>query len=121
MPPGDPQPPVPEAETRRAAPAWRRRTEGETVLGVCVAVLVATALQWFLPERLSPGPRWLVPALAIGLLIAVVSLHPGRMSRRTVWGRAVGVTLLILLGLSNLISGVLLVLEIVGQRPGTSD
>ncbi len=89
------------------------------MLGVFLTVLVAAALQWFLPDRLSLGPRWLVPSLAFVLLVFVLSLHPRRMNRRTRWGRAVGITLLVVLGLSNLLSGVLLVLEIVGERQGS--
>src|SRR6266496_3086890 len=104
-----------------ATPAWRSRTEGETILGVSLVVLIAAVLQWFLPERLSPGPRWLVPALAVMLLAVVATLHPHRMNRRTKWGRLVGVALLVVLGLSNLMSGVFLVLEMVGERHGTDD
>jgi uncharacterized membrane protein len=105
----------------RPTPAWRSHTEGETILGASLIVLVAATLQWFLPERLSPGPRWLVPALAVILLAVVASLHPHRMNRRTRWGRSVGVALLVVLGLSNLTSGVFLVLEMVGERNGTDD
>ena len=104
-----------------AVPAWRRHTEGETVAGVALAVLAAAVLQWFLAPRLTIGPRWLVPSIALVLLVLVVSTHPHRMHRRSILGRILGLTLLAVVAVANLIAGVRLVLEIVGKRTGSND
>jgi uncharacterized membrane protein len=102
-------------------PAWRRHTDGETIVGVAFAVSVAAALQWFLAPRLTVGPRALVPSIALVLLVLVVSTHPHRMHRRSTLGRILGLTLLAVIAAANLISGIRLVLEIVGKRTGSKD
>jgi uncharacterized membrane protein len=69
--PGKPYPPPPRSE-----PAWPAEA----------AVLAAIALQMALPERVTPGPFWLLPALEAILLIGLVfasprqleGMHPGR-------------------------------------------
>src|SRR6476619_888711 len=58
-------------------PAWRRLTEGEARWPVAIAVAAALAMQFFLPDRLVLGPRWLFPSLGGALLIAIMATNPG--------------------------------------------
>jgi hypothetical protein len=44
-------------------------------------VVAASALQMALPGWLSLGPQWLLPALELGLLCALVASSPGRLER----------------------------------------
>ncbi len=62
-----------------------------------LAVLAAIALQLFLPERLTFGPTWLLPALEAGLLVGLSLASPRRLEgehpvRR---GLALGMTALV--------------------------
>ncbi len=62
-----------------------------------------------LPGRLSPGPHWLLPALELALLCALVASSPGRLERRSGALRAGGLALAGLLSLANAASAALLV------------
>jgi hypothetical protein len=54
-----------------------------------------------LPPWLAFGPHWLLPALEIGLLSALVASGPGRLERRSAALRAGGLVLAGLLSLTN--------------------
>jgi len=71
--------------------------------------VTASGLQMALPEWLSLGPHWLLPALQLALLCALVASSPGRLERRSVALRAGGLALAGLLSLANAISAALLV------------
>ena len=40
-------------------------------------------LPFFMPDQLTPGPRWLLPALLFALLVTMLVLDPGRIDRRS--------------------------------------
>ena len=94
-----------------AAP-WQRATRGESRWPAVIAVLAASALQMALPGWLSLGPHWLLPALELGLLCALVTSSPGRLERRSAALRTCGLALAGLLSLANAISTALLVNEL---------
>ena len=94
-----------------AAP-WQRATRGESRWPAVIAVVAASALQMALPGWLSLGPHWLLPALELGLLCALVTSSPGRLERRSAALRAGGLALAGLLSLANAISTALLVNEL---------
>jgi len=75
-------------------------------------VVTASGLQMALPEWLSLRPHWLLPALQLGLLCALVASSPGRLERRSATLRAGGLALAGLLSLANAISAALLVNEL---------
>jgi uncharacterized membrane protein len=75
-------------------------------------VVAASALQMALPGWLSLGPHWLLPALELGLLCALVTSSPGRLERRSAALRAGGLALAGLLSLANATSAALLVNEL---------
>lgn len=115
------QEPAPPSPDHHHVPAWRRHTEGETIVGCCLAVIAVSALHWFLNDELSLGPRWLVPAVSAVLLVVLVGLHPHRMRRQSTSGRIVGLVMLTVLALANVTAGARLVSQILGRKGGSSD
>jgi len=91
-----------------AAPA-QRRIRRENRWPAAVAVLAASGLQMTLPPWLAFGPHWLLPAMEIGLLGALVASSPGRLERRSAALQAGGLTLAGLLSLTNATFAILLV------------
>ena len=93
---------------------------GEARLPAVVAVLVAIALQAALPNRLVLGPRLVLPALELLLLIPLVVINPVRMTRSTRWSRPVSLVLVLLIALANTVVLVLLVKALVdgGAKDG---
>jgi uncharacterized membrane protein len=55
-----------------SAPAWLRITEVEQRGAAALSVVVAIVLQLALPDTLTFGPQWLLPALEALLLVALV-------------------------------------------------
>jgi hypothetical protein len=93
-------------------PAWRRETPGERRWPSLVAVIVAVVLQLLLPQSLVLQPRWLLPAVEIGLLVALWLANPVRMERRHPLIRIAGLCLVGAMSLANLISAGLLVAQL---------
>jgi hypothetical protein len=46
-----------------------------------VALVALAALYWSLPERLTPGPNWIVPAVIAVLLVPIILAHRRRIHR----------------------------------------
>lgn len=104
------------AAARRPAGDGAPRSHDPGVRGVrrwpgLVAIGVALALYVVLPERLTAGPRWVLPALGVALIAGVLlatprrSRHVHRLSVR----RALGFALLGLVAFANVVSLALLV------------
>jgi hypothetical protein len=64
-------------------PAWKRPTRGEARWPVALAILVAVGLQWATPTDLAFDPRWLLPAVELALLAALVVTNPFRLDRES--------------------------------------
>jgi hypothetical protein len=90
-------------------PAWRRRTDGEQRWWVALAILAAVILQALLPDRFVLHPRYVLPAIELGALLALVISHPERMSRRTRGVRIASQLLFALVAANNAVSVGLLV------------
>jgi uncharacterized membrane protein len=82
-------------------PAWRRRTLGEQRWNGAVAVLCMILLQLFLPERLSLGGRWLLPAIELIIIGVLIAAIPGRKERRSALLRMIGLVLISVASLGN--------------------
>jgi uncharacterized membrane protein len=93
-------------------PAWRRHTDGEQRWPSGVAILCMIALQYSLPDRLTIGPRWLMPAIELVLIGVLFAANPGRLRRSTMPLRVCGLWLIGIASISNGASVVLLVLGI---------
>jgi hypothetical protein len=80
----------------------RRTAEGENRLPPALAVLVAASAYAFLPQSVLFVPRYVIPAIEIALLIALVATNPRRMTRQTRWSRTAAVMLVVVMIGANL-------------------
>jgi hypothetical protein len=71
------------------------------------------ALQWLLPDRLTPGPRWLLPAIEAALVVVLHAADPGRLRRDTPALRMVALGLITVVSLGTVYSVAMLVRDIV--------
>jgi uncharacterized membrane protein len=102
-------------------PAWKRPTRGEARWQAALAVAVAVALQYPLPDKLVlVHPDWLLPTLQALLLIALVAASPRRINIQSRAIRLTGLTLAALLSLANAYSVVRLVVDLVQGTEGNS-
>ncbi len=99
-------------------PAWRRVTRGEPRWPVTLGMIAAVAMQASLPDRVATRPRWLLPGVALVLLIALVSSHTPRIERRSPALRTLSLVLIGVLSLANAWSAAQLVVALV---QGTAD
>jgi uncharacterized membrane protein len=93
--------------------AEKREHPGESRYPAAAAILVAIALYLLLPSALVVGPRYLVPALELMLLVPLLVGNPRRMTRESRALRWVSIGLLLLIAAANLSSLVLLVDQLV--------
>lgn len=70
---------------------------GERRLPPTLALLVAIVLPFLMPQRLSGGPRWLVPTLEAAILVGLVVADPGRIDRRSAVIRQLSIALIVVL------------------------
>lgn len=98
-------------------PAWLRRTPGEHRWPAALAVVVAIVLQVVLPDRMVPQARYLLPALEVAMLVALLAANPFRVDRESALLRLAGLALTGLVAVSNGWSAVLLVLDLVAGQP----
>lgn len=96
-----------------ALPAWRRATAGETRWPAAGVVVGTLALQLALPDRVVLRPWWLLPAVSVLLLVALLLINPGRMGEFSRVERIVSLVLLALVSATTAASAVRLVLGIV--------
>lgn len=58
-----------------------------------ITVAVAVVLPFLLPERFTPGPRWLIPLIEGILLVAMMFADPGRIDKRSARVRRIRIAL----------------------------
>jgi len=104
-----------------SVPAWKRPTQGEARWQVSIAVAVAVALQFPLPDRLVLlRPVWLLPALEGLLALGLVMANPRRINRESRAVRVASLTLAALLSLANAWSVARLVTGLVQGTEGNN-
>ena len=101
-------------EDLEARPFWRRLTRGERRLPFALAFVVMIALQLTLPERYSLGARWVLPAIEVVVIGALVAANPGRPERRTPMLRRLSLSLIAVASLGTAWSVAKLVTVIAG-------
>ena len=80
-----------------------------------VALTVAVVFYVVLPDTLTFGPRWLVPALEVAVAVPLLIGHRmGRIGERPGW-RVLAVAVIALINLANIVSVGLLVSHILGS------
>jgi hypothetical protein len=122
--PTSPPPPTgrwAEQLRRFEPPAWRRRTRGEPRWAVMLVLLVAICVQLALPDRLTISPHWLLPALELLLMAALVVADPHlRVERHTPLLRTLGLMLAGAVSVANGGSAGLLVHDLLRGDSGVS-
>ena len=103
-------------EVARIEPAWRRVTAGEHRAPVTLAVLAMIALQTRVPEQFSIFSWWVLPALELGILAALMLANPGRIGAS---GRVLHGLSLLLIAIASLANGWAAVVLVVGLVHGT--
>jgi uncharacterized membrane protein len=95
-------------------PFWRGLTRGEQRWPFALAFVVMIALQLTLPERYSLGAWWVLPAIEVVVIGALVAANPGRLERRTPMLRRLSLALIGVASLGTAWSVGKLVTAIVG-------
>ncbi|MFJ9611568.1 hypothetical protein ACIRS1_35060 [Kitasatospora sp. NPDC101176] len=94
----------------------RHERRGEARLPAVLATLAAILLYLVLPQRLLFVPRFVLPGLELLLLASLIAVNPRRMTRQNRFSRIVSLTLVALIGISNLVSLGLLVHAMVTSK-----
>jgi hypothetical protein len=87
----------------------RTSDTGENRLPPAAAVVVAALTYAVLPDPLFVGPRFVIPAIELLLLAALLLTNPRRMIRQTRWSRIASITLACVVIAANLAALALLV------------
>lgn len=96
-------------EAGQPDPSWDVASPGEPRWPATLAVLVALVIYARLPDRLTPGPQYLVPVLELALLIPLVVANPARITQGSRNLRALSIALIALVNAANAGSLILLV------------
>jgi hypothetical protein len=94
---------------------WGYASPGESRWPAAVAVVVALILQVLLPNTLTPGPRYAVPALELALLVPLMIANPSRLTTESRDVRILSIALIGLVNAANLVSLALLVHHLLGH------
>ena len=111
----DPASFVREVDSRVVQPAWRTVTREESRIASTIAVLVAIFLEATLPPRIANHPRYLIPALALVLLIATLGLAPRRFERSKLL-RGLMLLVILVMSIGNITSVGLNAVALVNDR-----
>ena len=93
---------------------------GEARWPAAGAVLAAIGLTLLLPDGERVGPGWLLPAIEVVLLAAIVASDPGRINRRSRLLRGLSIALVAVLVLGALSSTLLLIDALIHGGPETN-
>lgn len=80
----------------------RHERRGEARLPGAIATVAAIALYLGLPQELLIGPRYLIPALELLLLIPLLAINPKRLTKETRISRVLSLSLVFLIAAANL-------------------
>ena len=77
---------------------------GESRWPATVAVLIAALIYLLLPNKLTVGPNFVVPALELGLLVVLMIANPTRLTPESRDMRFVSIGLIALVNIANFVS-----------------
>ena len=97
------------SSTPQAVKPYPPLRRAEASLAAQATVLAAIALQLLLPERLTAGPTWLLPALEGALLVGLSLATPRQIEREHPPRRGLALGMTALVSVANVISLALLV------------
>ncbi len=99
-----------------ARPFWQRLDRDEHRWPFAFAIAGMIALQLTLPERYSLGVWWVLPAVEVVVIAALVAANPGRLGARTPMLRRISLGLIAVASLGTAWSVARLVVDIAGGR-----
>ncbi|MCW2747716.1 MAG: hypothetical protein JWP10_858 [Nocardioidaceae bacterium] len=92
------------SEPQKHELSQRRSANGENRVPPAAAVIVAGLTYALLPGSLLFAPRFVIPAVEVALLVALVATNPRRMTRETRWSRLASIVLASVVIVSNLVA-----------------
>jgi uncharacterized membrane protein len=98
----------------------RGEVAGEARWPMAGAVVAAIVLTVLLPSGVRPGPRWLLPAIEVVLLVALIVGDPGKIDRRSSRLRTLSIGLVTVLVVGALWSTVRLIDQLIHGGGETS-
>jgi hypothetical protein len=101
-------------------PAWLRATDAENRLPVALAVALSIAAQLALPNQLTLGPRYLMPAIEFVLLATLSVANPVRLIHEHPLLRIGALTLVVSLIVANSGSAALLIRSLLNGHSSDS-
>ena len=96
------------------------QVQGEKRWPMAVTLLVAVVLPFLLPQRFSFVPRWIVPAVEVVLLVALIVTDPGRIDRRSTVVRGLSIALVAILVIGAAAVTTRLAVDIIRGGPETN-
>ncbi len=95
-----------DLHAEEAHAAWGWPSKGESRWQAQIAIFVAIALYFVLPDKLVAhlGPRWLIPALEVALCIALIAVNPRRITGEVPKIRIAAIILIALINFVNFVS-----------------
>jgi len=108
-PPNDHESAPSPAEERDLAmePRW------PMALVLVLFIVTTVVLRVAEPRRESLGPAWLIPALEVGLLAALIAARPTDLAGRAKWLRPLSITLIVALLVAAILSDAVLIVDLV--------
>ena len=91
--------------------------KGERRWPAATGILFLIILPLLLPERLTLGPKWILPLAEAVFLVAIIVHDPGRIDRQTGTMRKLSIGLLVLFILGDLTMTTILVRELIDGAP----
>ena len=91
----------------------RLHQDGESILGVSVAIGVAIVLQYLLPARITRYQRVIFPAVGLVLVVALVVGHRGRLNRPSPVLRGLMLLTIASMAIANGVAGLRLVRDLI--------
>ncbi len=82
-------------------------------LALSAFIVITVVLRVAVPHRDSLGPHWLVPAIEIALLVALLAANPAHIGRRARWLRPLAIALVLALACAALVSTGVLVTDLI--------
>jgi len=83
---------------------WGYPSAGESRWPAIGAVFMALILQLLLPDRLTPGPRYVLPILEVLLLVPLIVVNPSKLTKESRNMRAFSIAVIALINAANIAS-----------------
>ena len=109
------------SKTPMHEPAWLRRTAEEPRLPVAFAILVAIALQVVVPHNLTFRPWWLLPALELLILMAIIGFRQTSIDRTSRLLRTLSLSLVVAASVATTWSAAQLITHLIHNPGGHND